>query len=398
MGTSLNSVPRAERVHIAFFGLRNAGKSSLVNAFANQELAVVSDTLGTTTDPVYKSMELLPMGPVVIIDTPGYDDEGELGAKRVQKTMQVLAKTDVAVLVSDATRDLCDEERELIGLFEKKNIPYITVLNKCDLADTEDREGFIYTSATEKINIDALRERVASLAKDNAGEKRIFDGLLSEGDIVVLITPIDASAPKGRLILPQVQSIRDILDNDAICVVTKENTYAKTLAILGDRVKMAVCDSQVFKMIDKMTPDWIELTSFSILMARLKGYLATAYEGIKALDAISDGDKILISEGCSHHRQCQDIGTVKLPKLIKKYTGIEPVFEFTQGGEFPLDLSSYKLIIHCGGCMLNEREVQNRMLSARDAGVPFSNYGIAIAYMNGIMERCTRVFGENISS
>lgn len=398
MSTSLNSVPRGERVHIAFFGLRNAGKSSLVNAFTNQELAVVSDTLGTTTDPVYKSMELLPMGPVVIIDTPGYDDEGELGAKRVQKTMQVLAKTDVAVLVSDATRDLCDDERELIGLFEKKNIPYIIVRNKCDLADTKDSDGDLYTSATEKINIDELRERVASLAKDSASEKRIFDGLLSEGDIVVLITPIDASAPKGRLILPQVQSIRDILDNDAICVVTKENTYAKTLAILGDRVKMAVCDSQVFKMIDEMTPEGIELTSFSILMARLKGYLATAYEGIKMLDTITEGDKILISEGCSHHRQCGDIGTVKLPKLIKKYTGIEPVFEFTQGGGFPLDLNAYKLIIHCGGCMLNEREVQNRMLSAKEAGVPFSNYGIAIAYMNGIMERCTRVFGENISS
>ncbi len=394
MGSSLNSTPRADRVHIAFFGLRNAGKSSLVNAFSNQEIAVVSDTLGTTTDPVYKSMELLPIGPIVLIDTPGYDDEGELGEKRIQKTLNVLSKTDLAVLVTDASRDLCDEERELIALFGQKNISYITVCNKCDLSDKRDREDVIYTSATEKINIDLLKIKLSELARTDIKEKHIFDGLLEAGDIVVLITPIDASAPKGRLILPQVQSIRDVLDNDAICVVTKENTYEATLKLLGDRVKLAVCDSQVFKMIEALTPESIELTSFSILMARLKGYLDTAYEGIKVLDTIKTGDRILISEGCSHHRQCGDIGTVKLPKLIKKYTGAEPVFEFTQGVNFPSDLSGYKLIIHCGGCMLNEREVQSRMNFAIESGVPFSNYGIAIAYMNGIMERCTSCFSK----
>lgn len=393
---SLNSTPSANRCHIAFFGLRNAGKSSLVNCVTNQETAVVSDIKGTTTDPVYKSMELLPLGPVVIIDTPGFDDEGELGEKRVERTMQILAKTDIAVLVSDARRSLNEKETEVLNLIKEKNIPFIIVFNKCDLLGSkkEDGDNTVYVSALEKINIDVLKEKLASLSGDIQTQKRIVGDFLNPEDVVVLVTPIDESAPKGRMILPQVQTIRDTLDSSAICVVTKENTYAKTLELLGDKVKLSICDSQVFKLVDSLTPPDINLTSFSILMARFKGYLKTAYESIKTLEDICDNDTILISEGCSHHRQCGDIGTVKLPNLIKKYTGKNPVFEFTQGAEFPSDLKKYKLIIHCGGCMLNEREVQSRMQKSIDNGVPFSNYGIAIAYMNGIIKRSTGIFPE----
>lgn len=393
---SLNSTPSANRCHIAFFGLRNAGKSSLVNCVTNQETAVVSDIKGTTTDPVYKSMELLPLGPVVIIDTPGFDDEGELGEKRVERTMQILAKTDIAVLVCDARRSLNDKETEVLNLIKEKNIPYIIAFNKCDLIHSakEDGDNTVYISALGKINIDALKQKLVSLSADIETQKRIVGDFLNPEDIVVLVTPIDESAPKGRMILPQVQTIRDTLDSNAICVVTKENTYAKTLELLGDKVKLSICDSQVFKLVDSLTPPEINLTSFSILMARFKGYLKTAYESIKTLEDICDNDTILISEGCSHHRQCGDIGTVKLPELIKKYTGKNPVFEFTQGAEFPSDLKKYKLIIHCGGCMLNEREVQSRMQKSIDNGVPFSNYGIAIAYMNGIIKRSTGIFPE----
>lgn len=392
----LSTTPNSLRVHIAFFGMRNVGKSSLVNAVTNQEIAVVSDVKGTTTDPVYKSMELSPLGPVVIIDTPGIDDEGTLGEKRVAKTMQILDKTDMAVLVSDATRELMPEEKELIAIFKKKKIPYITILNKCDLIEdiASPKENVLYTSATKKINTPAIAAKLASMAGSKAPEKRILGDLLEKGDVVVLVTPIDEAAPKGRLILPQVQTIRGILDGDAICVVTKENTLAQTLEMLKGRVKLCVCDSQVFKLVDSITPPDVMLTSFSILMARFKGYLETAYKSIKTLEDISSGDKILISEGCSHHRQCGDIGTVKLPNLIKKYTGKTPVFEFTQGSEFPSDLSEYKLVIHCGGCMLNEREVTSRMNASLEKGIPFSNYGIAIAYMNGIIDRSTRIFEE----
>ncbi|MBR3933905.1 MAG: [Clostridia bacterium] len=346
----LESTPNALRVHIAFFGLRNAGKSSLVNAVTNQEIAVVSDTKGTTTDPVYKSMELLPLGPVVIIDTPGFDDEGDLGKKRIEKTKQVLAKCDIAVMVSEAGRNLNVAENELVEIFKQKNIPYIIVFNKCDLSQNKVLEGsnVIYTSAVQKINIDALKNMLASVVNPAKKEKRILGDLIAEGQVVVLVTPIDESAPKGRMILPQVQTIRDILDSDAICVVTKENTFSKTLDLLGDKVKLVVCDSQVFKLINELTPPEISLTSFSILMARFKGYLKTAFESIRVIDTLNDGDKILISEGCSHHRQCGDIGTVKLPNLIKKYTGKNIQFDFTQGSEFPGDLTGYKLVIHCG--------------------------------------------------
>ncbi len=391
----LNSTPNANRVHISFFGLRNAGKSSLVNAVTNQDIAVVSSVKGTTTDPVSKSMELLPLGPVLITDTPGFDDEGELGEKRVQKTMQVLSKTDIAVLVSDATRELCNLEKELIEVFKAKKIPYVIAFNKCDIAKahSKNEKNVIYTSATEKTNIEEFKNLLASFNNSN-DEKKLLGDLISKDDVVVLITPIDESAPKGRMILPQVQAIRDILDSDAICVVTKENTYEKTLKILGDKVKLAVCDSQVFALINKLTPPQIKLTSFSILMARFKGYLKEAYESIKVIDSIKDDDVILISEGCSHHRQCGDIGTVKLPNLIKKYTGKNPVFEFTQGTEFPTGFEKYSLVIHCGGCMLNEREVQSRMETSLNKKTPFSNYGIAIAYMNGIIKRSTEIFPE----
>ena len=310
--------------------------------------------------------------------------------------MQILDKTDMAVLVSDATRELMPEEKELIAIFKKKKIPYITILNKCDLIEdiASPKENVLYTSATKKINTPAIAAKLASMAGSKAPEKRILGDLLEKGDVVVLVTPIDEAAPKGRLILPQVQTIRGILDGDAICVVTKENTLAQTLEMLKGRVKLCVCDSQVFKLVDSITPPDVMLTSFSILMARFKGYLETAYKSIKTLEDISSGDKILISEGCSHHRQCGDIGTVKLPNLIKKYTGKTPVFEFTQGSEFPSDLSEYKLVIHCGGCMLNEREVTSRMNASLEKGIPFSNYGIAIAYMNGIIDRSTRIFEE----
>lgn len=390
----LNSTPNANRTHIAFFGLRNAGKSSLVNAVTNQNIALVSDVKGTTTDPVYKAMEILPLGPVVIIDTPGIDDSGELGEKRVQKTMDVLSKCDIAVLVTDGNRSLEKSEKELIKIFNSKNIPYITVFNKCDingLGKAGDRE--IYTSALCGTNIDNLKEMLAKLAPKETG-KRILGDLLQEGDAVILVTPIDESAPKGRMILPQVQAIRDILDSDAMAFVTKENTYEKTLSLLGDKAKLVVCDSQVFAKVNALTPSDIKLTSFSILMARYKGYLKTAYDSIKTIDTVKDGDKILISEGCTHHRQCGDIGTVKLPNLIRKYTGKDIDFSFTQGTQFPQDLSEYKLVIHCGGCMLNEREVTSRMETSISKGVPFSNYGIAIAYMNGIISRSTEMFDE----
>ncbi len=390
----LNSTPNAMRTHIAFFGLRNAGKSSLVNAVTNQDIALVSDIKGTTTDPVYKSMELLPLGPVVIIDTPGIDDSGTLGEKRVKKTMEILAKCDIAVLVTDGSRGPEDSEKELTEIFKAKNIPYITVYNKCDINGVgETGKNKIYTSATKGINIDKLKEMLAALKPDTE-EKRILGDLIGAGEAIVLVTPIDESAPKGRMILPQVQTIRDILDSDAIACVTKETTYEKTLSLLGDKAKLVVCDSQVFAKINAMTPPEVKLTSFSILMARYKGYLKAAYDSIKTIDALKDGDKILISEGCSHHRQCGDIGTVKLPNLIKKYTGKSIAFEFTQGTEFPDDLSPYRLVIHCGGCMLNEREVTSRMEASLSKGVPFSNYGIAIAYMNGIIKRSTEIFEE----
>lgn len=390
----LNSTVSAERVHIGFFGLRNAGKSSLVNAVTGQELVIVSDVKGTTTDPVKKAMELLPLGPVVIIDTPGIDDEGELGKLRVKRAMQVLNYADIAVLVVDATKGMSKADSELVKAFESKKLPYIIAYNKSDLTGEaeQETEKEIYVSTVNKFNIERLKEKIASLVKTRSESKRIVADLIKAGDTVVLVTPIDESAPKGRLILPQQQTIRDILDSHATAVVTRETELAQTLDSLKNPPALVITDSQVFGFVSKIVPRDVPLTSFSILFARYKGNLDILANGAKHLDELKDGDKVLISEGCTHHRQCNDIGTVKLPGWIKKHTGKALEFEFTSGGEFPQELSSYSLIVHCGGCMLNEREMQYRLRQAEDEGVPITNYGTAIAYMNGILSRSLEVF------
>lgn len=390
----LNETPSANRVHIGFFGIRNAGKSSVVNAITGQELAVVSDVKGTTTDPVYKSMELLPMGPVMVIDTPGIDDEGVLGELRVRKTKQVLNKTDVAVLVVDANIGKTSADQELIRLFIEKKINYIVVYNKSDLLIKKQtaQNNEIYVSAIKKTNIEALKEKIASLAVSEEPKLKIVGDLISPSDFVVLVTPIDKAAPKGRLILPQQQTIRDILEADATAIVVKEYELRETLENLGKKPKLVITDSQVFAKVSADTPEDILLTSFSILFARYKGLLEVAVKGATTLEKLRDSDKVLICEGCTHHRQCDDIGTVKLPRWIKNYTGKQLDFEFTSGTEFPEDLKKYSLIIHCGGCMLNEREVKYRQKCALDQGVPITNYGIIIAYMQGILKRSLSVF------
>lgn len=394
----LNSTPSANRIHISFLGRRNAGKSSVINAVTGQDLAVVSDVKGTTTDPVYKAMELLPLGPVMMIDTPGMDDEGELGELRVQKTKQVLRKTDIAVLVIDSSVGLGELETEWIALLKARNIPILIVWNKMDLVsekpmfDTEIQQVFV--SASCRNGIEELKEKLASFARGERKEQPLVADLVKPLDTVILVVPIDGSAPKGRLILPQQQVIRELLEAGAFSVVVKDTEYKALLDKMQEKPKLVITDSQVFKQVSKDTPDDIPLTSFSILMARKKGFLKIASEGVHALDAISDGDKILIAEGCTHHRQCEDIGTVKLPGWIKKYTQVEPGFVFCSGTEFPEDLSAYKLVIHCGGCMLNEREMHYRMQSAKEQNVPFTNYGTAIAHMNQILERSLRVLDK----
>lgn len=390
---SLNETVSADRVHIAFFGKRNAGKSSLVNAVTGQSLAVVSDVKGTTTDPVKKAMELLPIGPVMIIDTPGFDDEGDLGTLRVKKTREVLAKTDVAVLVVDAAEGLCDEEKEFLSLVKEKGIPCVTVFNKSDLVASRTEDG-MYVSAKNGDGVNEFKEKLGALAKTKENTKRIVADLLSEGDVVVLVTPIDVSAPKGRLILPQQQTIRDILDAHCISVVTQVEQLSATLAALGKPPKMVVTDSQAFGKVSKIVPEGIPLTSFSILFARYKGDLETQVKGAAALTTLRDGDKILISEGCTHHRQCGDIGTVKMPAWIEKFSGAKAEYTFTSGGQFPTDLSEYKLVVHCGGCMLNEAEMKNRVAAAKKAGVPIVNYGVAIAHMHGILKRSIALFPD----
>lgn len=390
---SLNNTPSANRVHIGILGKRNAGKSSVMNALTNQNLAIVSDVKGTTTDPVLKAMELLPLGPVVMIDTPGIDDEGELGALRVKKSYQMLNKTDVAVVVIDGAEESA-EDRQLIEKIIAKNIPYVIFHNKSDTFTSEKKEGHLYGSALEKIGIDELKQAIVTLANSEDNDKKIVADLIEPLDIVVLVVPIDAAAPKGRLILPQQQTIRDILDAGAVSVVVKDTELKETLAKLGTKPKLVITDSQAFGKVSAIVPDNIRFTSFSILFARYKGSLETAVKGAVKIDQLNDGDKILISEGCTHHRQCGDIGTVKLPNLLKKYTGKSFDFEFTSGTEFPDDLSSYKLVIHCGGCMLNEREMKYRYLCAAEQGVSITNYGTAIAYMNGILERSVAPFEE----
>ena len=412
----LKKTPSANRIHIGFFGKRNSGKSSLVNAVTGQELAVVSDIKGTTTDPVYKAMELLPLGPVMIIDTPGFDDEGALGELRVKKTRQVLNKTDIAVLVIDSTNGKAKEDEELIALFKEKKINYIVVYNKADLISQETESTIqrplalakqespkqklptnnnaIYVSAKTGHNIDTLKEKIAALAVTEEPKVKIVGDLIDPLDFVVLVTPIDEVAPKGRLILPQQQTIRDILDTGATAIVVKDTEFRETLAKLGKKPKLVITDSQVFEKVSAETPEDIFLTSFSILFARYKGNLDIAVKGVKALKSLQDGDNVLISEGCTHHRQCEDIGTVKLPRWIKEYTQKQPNFKFTSGTEFPDDLSEYKLIVHCGGCMLNGREMKYRYKSAVDQYVPITNYGILIAYVKGILKRSIAIFPD----
>jgi [FeFe] hydrogenase H-cluster maturation GTPase HydF len=385
-------------VHIGFFGLRNVGKSSLVNAVTGQDLALVSEVKGTTTDPVNKAMELLPLGPVVIIDTPGIDDEGTLGELRVARARRVLNKTDAAVLVTDAGAALCPVEEELVGIFKAKNIPYIIARNKCDLLSDsgEDKvpttDNVIPVSAKTGHNIYELKEKIAAIVNKREPQRRLVADLIRPMDLVVLVIPIDKAAPKGRLILPQQQVIRDILDTGAIALAIRDSELKETLARPGLRPALVITDSQVFAKVDAEVPPDIPLTSFSILFARQKGWLESAVQGVAALDALRGGDKILICEGCTHHRQCDDIGTVKLPRMIRGHTGVEPDFKFRSGGDFPDDLSPYRIVIHCGACMLNDREMHYRSRCAADQGVPFTNYGITIAHINGILQRSIAVF------
>lgn len=419
---NLNATPSANRIHIGIFGRRNAGKSSLINAITGQNSAIVSEVQGTTTDPVLKSMELLPLGPVVVIDTPGLDDQGELGSLRIQKTYQILNKTDIALLIIDASTGMLPEDYTILKQIQAKNIPYLIVKNKVDLCSkkccsndscsnhgiNDDTQRYnasldnnhskdipvIAVSALTGENIHELKEFIASLAPKADKTRRIIGDLIQPSDFIVLVTPIDSAAPKGRLILPQQQTIRDILDTDATAIVVKETNLKQTLASLGRKPSLVVTDSQVFEQVSSIVPREIPLTSFSILFARYKGNLKTVVNGARALAQLNDHDQILISEGCTHHRQCEDIGTVKLPRWIKEHTGKNFRFAFTSGGEFPEDLSEYQLIVHCGGCMLNEREIQYRMRRAEDAGIPITNYGIAIAYMHGILERSIEIFPE----
>lgn len=391
---SLNDTPTSERVHIGIFGKRNAGKSSIMNGITGQEIAIVSDIKGTTTDPVYKTMELLPLGPVVMIDTPGLDDDSELGNSRIKKSYQILNKTDIAIIVIDAFSGISKEDTELIEIIKAKKIPYILVFNKADLLEDAPpaTENEIYVSTKNQTNINELKEMICSKYQAKESKLRIVGDLISPSDFIVLVVPIDKAAPKGRLILPQQQTIRDILDSDATAIVVKEYELKNTLANLGKKPKLVITDSQVFAKVSSDTPDDILLTSFSILFARYKGDLETVVKGAKVVDSLVDGDKILISEGCTHHRQCDDIGTVKLPRLITQYTGKQIQFNFSSGTEFPENISDYKMIVHCGGCMLNEREMKYRLACAKDANIPITNYGILIAYLNGILKRSVKPF------
>lgn len=385
----LNNTPNAERLQIGFFGCRNVGKSSIVNAVTGQDLSVVSDVKGTTTDPVKKSMELLPLGPVIIVDTPGFDDEGVLGEKRIEKTKKILRSCDIAVLVTTADRELNTIEQELISVFEERKIPYLIVKNKIDLLKetVSNKENIVYASATEKQGIEEIKNAIGKLVKGREDTVKLVGDLIKPKDIVVLVTPIDRAAPKARMIMPQQMAIRDVIDSGAVAIVTKETELEDTLNSLKKNPSLVITDSQVFDVVSKIVPNEIPLTSFSILMARYKGFLNIAVNGARQISNLTSESKVLISEGCTHHRQCDDIGTVKLPNLIKKYTGLTPEFEWTSGSGFPDDLSKYDLVIHCGGCMLNSNEVEFRMKSAISQEISITNYGVAIAYMNGILER-----------
>ena len=396
---SLNCTPSGERIHIGIFGKRNAGKSSLINAITSQDLSIVSDQKGTTTDPVFKAMELLPLGPVMVIDTPGIDDEGELGNMRVQRAYQILNKTHLAILVVDGISGLSDEDEKLLAFIQEKNVPVIVAFNKSELLTDEERQNikvdvpYMLVSAATGENIYQFKTALAKLLPEDEPNVMLED-LLQPNDVVVLVTPIDSSAPKGRLILPQQLVIRNIIDNKGIAIVVQPDELENALAKLNQKPRLVVTDSQVFSKVAKIVPEDIELTSFSILMARYKGALVNSINGVKALDSIQDNDVVLISEGCTHHRQCDDIGTVKLPNWIRNHTKAEPKFVFTSGNEFPIDLHNYKMIIHCGGCMLNEREIMYRNKCAHLQNIPMTNYGIAIAYLNGILKRTIAPFPE----
>lgn len=398
----LNSTVSAERIHIGFFGIRNAGKSSIVNAVTGQELSVVSPVGGTTTDPVRKAMELLPLGPVVIIDTPGIDDGGALGELRVKKTRQILSETDIAVLVTDCTKPLSNADRELISLFIEKKLPYITVLNKCDLSEKRERtdNSTIYASALTGEGIEEIKNRLGKFVSESEKQKFIVSDLLGSGDTAVLVIPVDSAAPKGRIILPQQQVLRELLDLHCTAVVCQDTELCNTLSRLKEKPSLVITDSQAFERVSRDTPCGIPLTSFSILFARYKGRLNELVRGAAVLSKLSDGDRVLISEGCTHHRQCGDIGTVKLPAMIRRFCGAEPDFSFTSGRDFPdfsSDCPEYSLIVHCGGCMLNDREMQNRVDAAQRAGIPVVNYGVAIAHMNGILRRSLAPLGKEVT-
>ena len=401
----MNQTPASERVHISFFGRRNAGKSSVINAITGQDLAIVSSVKGTTTDPVYKTMELLPLGPVMIIDTPGIDDEGELGALRVKKSYQVLNKTDIAILIVDSTTGKTDADYALISRFIHKKIPYLIVYNKIDLLTDQEvydlafstRKEEVLVSVAANMNIHELKEKIASMKPEDSHKYPLIGDLINPEDLVILVVPIDKAAPKGRLILPQQQTIRAVLERGGLSLVVRDTELKSTLELFrsqGIKPKLVVTDSQAFARVSKDTPEDITLTSFSILFSRYKGELDAQLLGVNALSTVRDGDRILISEGCTHHRQCDDIGTYKLPEWIREYTGKKPVFEFTSGTEFPDDVTSYKIVIHCGGCMLNEREMKYRIACCQDQNVPITNYGIAIAQMTGILKRSLEPFPE----
>lgn len=409
---SLNTTPSGERIHIGFFGRRNAGKSSLVNAVTGQNLSIVSEQKGTTTDPVHKAMELLPLGPVMIVDTPGFDDEGDLGRLRIQKTKETLEKTDMAVLVMDVLEPMIESEKQLIQMFMDRDIPFLVVYSKWDLLGDvvdepvmlkgKEREmnsmgldisgnEIMFATVHKKENIERIKEKIGNLIKDYNEEKFILKDLVKPQDVVVLVIPIDSAAPKGRLILPQQQVIRELLEAEAVTIAVKETELEDTLKRFQGQISMVITDSQVFEQVDSVVSEDIPLTSFSILMARYKGFFDIAIEGSKKIDNLKDGDTLLISEGCTHHRQCDDIGTVKIPNWLKEYTGKDLKFEITSGRDFPTDLSPYALVIHCGGCMLNEREVLRRMSRTVKQGVPFTNYGMAIAKMKGMLERSIEI-------
>lgn len=395
----LNDAVKSERVHIGFFGLRNAGKSSVANAVTGQNMALVSKTKGTTTDPVEKTMEILPLGPVVIIDTPGIDDKGDLGALRVERAKEVLRRTDIAVLVVDALKGLSEYDKKLILQFNDKAIPYIIAYNKSDLLEEipDSRGNEIYISAKKRLNINELKELVAYILKSDNEKRPLISDIIEAGDLILLVVPIDLAAPKGRLILPQQQTIRAVLECGATVIVTSSTELAQTFSMLLQKPRLVISDSQVFNKVSAEVPDDIELTSFSILFARYKGDLDVMTMGADKLDKLKDGDIVLISEGCTHHRKCEDIGTVKIPGWIRRYTDKEIKFEFTSGMEFPKNISKYSLIIHCGGCMLNEKEMKYRLQYASEQSVPITNYGIAIAKMNGILERSLVPFIKRIN-